>query len=50
VIDGTQLAWNLGALGAGDCCGHMLITERVGDAVANGTLLTNTAEIVTDAA
>jgi len=50
VIDGDQLAWNLGTLGAGDCCGHILITEQADAALANGTLLTNTAEIVMDAA
>ncbi len=50
VINGDQLAWRLGTLDAGDCCGHILIIEQANAALANGTLLTNTAEIATDAA
>jgi hypothetical protein len=49
LIDGSVLAWNPGSLPAGPCCGHILLTLKTAADLAEGTLLTTTAEIATTA-
>lgn len=47
LIDGNVLVWNVGLLPADSCCGHILLTLKTAAGVAEGTLLTTTAEIAT---
>jgi hypothetical protein len=48
-IDGNVLVWNVGALPADSCCGHILLTMQTAADLAEGALLTTTAEIATTA-
>jgi Domain of unknown function DUF11 len=46
-ISDNVLVWNVGLLPANSCCDHILITEKVGIDLIEGTALTNTASIAT---
>ena len=49
LVTGNVLVWDIGLLPADACCGHIFVTEQVNESVAEGTALTNTANIATTA-
>jgi uncharacterized repeat protein (TIGR01451 family) len=49
-IQGSTLTWNVGALPAGECINHILVTEKVDAGLPEETELVNTAEIASSAA
>jgi hypothetical protein len=49
LIDGNLIAWNVGSLPAGSCCGHVLLTLKTAADLIEGTPLTTTAQIATTA-